>query len=88
MEVHIPVQVFQVEFLCDECEQGYMRPLKKGSRIRVKGKMLIRHECTNPECKTRLSFHKQFPVMQHINLERLEEAINDEESAEGIGNDQ
>ena len=68
MEIKAEVKTYKVDYLCDECKVGYMRPTGRAFPTHP---MKFQHKCTN--CENTKTFLEAYPVTRYENIITPEE---------------
>jgi len=61
-ELEYPVLPIEVDYICDTCKKGRMRPPKNGTTQNTNPPK-FQHECLN--CKESVFFHVRYPLIRY-----------------------
>ena len=65
MEVRFKTETYVVEYLCDECHEGHMRPTGKMNLGIVNN---FPHVCDNSICRATQNFESKYPYTEHVKV--------------------
>lgn len=62
-EIELPVRTYGVDYICDMCNKGRMRP--HNSTALMSNPPKFPHQCNNPECKAIINLSDRYPTIRH-----------------------
>lgn len=62
-EIEIPARMIGVDYTCDICMKGKMRP--HGSAVLMSDPPQFPHQCDNPECKIIVNLTERYPTVRY-----------------------